>query len=160
MATTFKALYANAGSALTVSLNSLATNGYRQSDEVDNTTVLALDSQIILYIQTTASGVVATGYVPVFAFGQVGDATPIRTDTMGAADAAVDKPANSRLIGVLQANSTNGTYAGGPWSVAAAFGGVLPRKWGVIVGNVTGAAFSNASSANQCFFINIQGQGV
>jgi hypothetical protein len=48
---------------------------------------------------------------------------------------------NSRYLGSVQMNGATGVKGGG-WSVAEAFGGALPRKWGLIAINNSGAALS------------------
>ena len=47
----------------------------------------------------------------------------------------------------ISAPTANKTYTSEPLSVAAAFGGVMPRKWAIVVENRTGIAFSTGTSA-------------
>lgn len=156
----FKQTWGAVGSQITVTLDALAANGFRQSDEVDNSSLFFLDAQVMLRVATTATAISSSGTVEIYGFGQVGQATAFRTDTMGALDAAAVNVANARLIAVMQANSGNTVYVGGPYSVANAFGGLLPYKWGIIIANKTGAQLTNSGNLNQLFFIGNMGQGV
>ena len=134
MATTFKPLYGTAGSTLTITLNALGNGASNQSDAVDNSVPLYLDVALMVKVATTATAVSSSGTVELYGFGAIGGT--FRTDT-AAAVAGSAGVGNARLIGILQANSGNTTYAGGPWSVGAAFGGIMPTSWGVIAINRT-----------------------
>ena len=68
---------------------------------------------------------------------------------------ALQSPTNMRLLGVMStmvASST--TYKSQPMSIAAAFGGTMPRKWGIVVQNTTGAAFTAASGSYTEIYYN------
>lgn len=56
-------------------------------------------------------------------------------------------PMAFRLIGIVPYNTTGATVESSPMSVAAAFGGVLPPKWGVVVVNHSGAALQPSGSS-------------
>src|SRR4029077_7688738 len=136
--------YGTNGQAITCTLNTLASSTVfvgRGSLVVDNTTNLFQDALVVLKIHT-AGTLVAPSYVTVYAYGTVDGGTTY-TDTALGTDAGVTltNPPNARVIGIISAPTTAVTYIGGPWSVAAAFGGVLPAHWGVFVVNITGAAF-------------------
>lgn len=157
MATTFKPLYGTANSTLTITLNALGNAVANQSDGVDNSVPLYLDVALMVKVATTATSVSSTGSVEFYGFGDVGGG--FRTDTAGLAAGSAGV-SNARLIGVLQANSGNTTYAGGPWSVSAAFGGIMPTSWGVIAMNRTGAQLTNSASVQLVVFQGYQEQGV
>jgi hypothetical protein len=55
------------------------------------------------------------------------------------ANATLTVPPNVVLIGRINVVANSATYIGGPFSVAAAFGGVLPDHWGIVIENKTGA---------------------
>jgi hypothetical protein len=38
----------------------------------------------------------------------------------------------------------------GPFSIAQAFGGVMPRKWGIVLYNGTGAALNATQTDSEC----------
>jgi hypothetical protein len=50
-------------------------------------------------------------------------------------------------------NST--TYTGGTFSVAAAFGGILPQKWGIIVLNSSGGTFDASTASVEYQGVNL-----
>lgn len=161
-----KLLYGTTNQTFPITLNSLADAGGsapfqgRGSNVVDNATNLFLDALVFLQILTGVSGVGTTGYVEVYAYGS-SDGGSTYTDAVSGTDAAtttIPDPPNMRLAGILAANTNSGTFRGGPFAVAAAFGGVLPQRWGIVVRNRTGAAL--ASSSNSAFYQGVQLQVV
>jgi hypothetical protein len=148
MAADIKAKFGTSNQAITCTLASLANNGARQSTEVDNSTNLFLDALVFLNIASPAASTSSTGFVNIYAYGTVDGGTN-RTENAGATDAAITLtvPPNARLIGVINVVANSVTYKAGPFSVAAAFGGVVPEKWGIIVENKTGGTL-NATEGN------------
>lgn len=131
----------NTAATFTCTLASLAnsTSGVgRQSTVVDNSAGLYQDALVTLKIKTGASGVSSTGFIAVYAFGTTDGGTTY-TDNAGASDAALTISA-SRLIGTFPAVANATTYVSQQMSVAAAFGGTLPAKWGIVVVNSSNAA--------------------
>ena len=139
----------NTAASLTITLNSLASGSGRQSTIIDNSGGLYLDAAVMVKTKTS-SGVAATGTVTVYALGTV-DGGNTYTDNAGASDAALTV-INARPIGVFAATSSGQTYYGGPYSVAAAFGGILPSRWGIAVVNNTGAALDASSSNHSALY--------
>lgn len=92
----------------------------------------------MIKVKTGASGVSATGYIDVYAIGTVDGGTTY-TDGAGASDAGLTVVA-ARKLGSFPAVANATTYTSQVMSVAQAFGGVLPAKWGIVVVNVSGAA--------------------
>jgi hypothetical protein len=150
-----KAKFGSSGQTITCTLASLTNNSARQSTEIDNSTNLFLDALVFLNIASPSASTSTTGFVNVYAYGTVDGGTN-RTENAGASDAAITLtvPANARLIGVINVVANSTTYKAGPFSVAAAFGGVLPEKWGIIVENKTGGTL-NSTEGNH--FKNYQG---
>jgi hypothetical protein len=161
MATTFEAKYGSNNQALTCTLASLANNGQRQSTAVDNTSNLFLDALVSVNIKTGSSGTSSTGYVNLYACGTVDGGTNY-TENAGATDAAITltAPPNARLIGVINAVGNATTYKGGPFSVAAAFGGVLPDHWLIVVENKTGGTLDATEGNHFKAYQGVLGQGV
>lgn len=144
MATT-KALYGTS-TAVTITLNGLANGSSRESAALVNTTNLFLDAMLYVAV-TLAAGTPADG-IDVYLAGSE-DGTNYDDNVTGA-DAAITlrSPTNLALIGRIQTATAGGlvwkkTFA----SVAAAFGGVLPRKWSVVISNQTGLAFAGSGNA-------------
>ena len=155
MTTTIKSLYGTSNQTITITLASLTNNSARQCTVVDNSTNLFLDALVQLTVKTGASGVGSTGSLNVYAFGTTDGGTTY-SDGAGATDAAITltSPPNMRIIGVINAVANATSYKAGPFSVAAAFGGVLPQKWGIVVENKTGATL-DATAGN--FVVDYQG---
>ena len=139
--TDIKRKYGTSGQTLTITLASLGNNSGRQSSQIDNTTDLFLDVLIMMAIKTGASGVTSSGIIEVRAFASV-DGGTTRTDSAGSTDAAITV-VNAPLLGVIQATANATTYKAGPWSLAQAFGGIVPHRWGIIVVNRTGGALDS-----------------
>lgn len=130
------------------SLSSSPTAGW-QSDAVDNTSDLYLDAlvQVVVDFANTAPGNDKAVYV--FAYGGL---TTTYTNPVTGSEGALTLPTivttqqAMKLIGVIPYNTQNEIAESQPMSVAAAFGGVLPPKWGIAIINYSGAAL--ASSGN------------
>lgn len=133
----------------TLTLASLASSatGGRESTAVDNTTNKFLDAicQVSCKLQTGTPGNDKAIYI--YAYGSV-DGTNY-TDNATGSDAAITlrDPTNLRLVGTIPVPDSGGlTYESQPFSVAQAFGGILPPKWGIVVRNYTGVALSATES--------------
>jgi hypothetical protein len=138
--------YGTNNQAITITLASLASSTVfvgRASTAIDNTTNVFQDALLLIKI-TTAGTLVAPAYVTVYGYGTVDGGTTY-TEAATGTDAGITlaNPPNARVIGVLSTPVTATAYIGGPWSVAAAFGGVLPDHWGIIVVNTSGAALNS-----------------
>ena len=139
--------------ALTITLASLASSASsagvgRQSTAVDNTTNLYIDAHVGGKITTGTT--TANTLLEILAFASYDGTT--YTAGAGATDASLTLiPVNRFLLKPLQyifiPDTTSRTYTWGPVSVAQAFGGTLPQKWGVFILNSSGAAL-NATAGN------------
>jgi hypothetical protein len=133
--------------ALTITLTSLANAAGRGSTVVSNTTDKFED--VILQVQTAAAAA-NTGVVNVYVYAALGDTT--YDDAFGGTDAAATQR-NAQYLDSITLNGTTvvtKTLRG----IAAAFGGVMPEKWGVIVANASGGGLS-ATGGNHT--VNYQG---
>lgn len=159
MATTIKSSYGTNNQAITCTITSLGSAGQRGSTAVDNTTNLFLDVLVQVQIKTNASGTSATGTVNIYAYGTA-DGGTVYSDGVSGTDGAVtlSTPPNMRIIGVINANANATTYDSPPFSVAAAFGGILPDHWGIVVENLTGATLD--ASVGSAWYQGIYNQSV
>jgi hypothetical protein len=80
----------------------------------------------------------------VYAYAALEEATPVYPDAVTGSDAAItlDNPSQLQLIGVLTANVSAQVIKSNPMSVAAAFGGSMPERWGIVIRNFSGIALS------------------
>ncbi len=159
MAGDLKAKLGTTNQTLTITIASLTNNSARESTVVDNTTNLFLDALVMVKVKSAAASTAATGYVNVYAYATVDDGTTY-SDTATGSDAAITltAPPNVRLIGVINVVANSTTYKSGPFSVAAAFGGVLPAKWGIILVNKTGATLTATGGDHAAIYQGIYGQ--
>ena len=139
--------------AFTITLASLAngaTSG-RESTVVDNSSDLYIDA-LAQVIVTVSSGTPANDKaVYIYAYGAEAATTNYSGNATGV-DAAInlDSPTAMRLIGVIPTPTaaTAVTWEGQPMSVAAAFGGILPRRWGIVVRNYSGLSLTSSTTLN------------
>lgn len=137
--------------AITITLNSLANNSGRQATLVDNSTTLA-DDYIIDGSFKTASGTLGTNPALNIFISASFDGTnyggAYGTNTLGGGDAAFTVPSNTSDLGLLRVvpilNSAETEYFNGA-SVASLFNGICPKKFVVIVQNVTGLSLDSSA---------------
>jgi hypothetical protein len=134
--------------ALTITLASLANAAYRESTEVDNSTTLAVDG--ILHGVITAGTSPTTGNtITVYVAGS--DGTSTRVGNLTGTDSSIT-PAGEQtqfeIARIIPVDATsNHAYEFFVGSIASLFGGVMPKKFSVIVLNSTGVAL-NATGGN------------
>lgn len=157
---TIKTSYRATNQTVTATLASLANStsqstGIRGSAFVDNTTNLDIDDQVTVQITTAASGVSSTGSVIIYIYGCIGGTTNC-TDGVTGTDAAQTLTNPTNLVKVVACNTVAvlTLYTCGPFSVANAFGGTVPARWGIVVQNLSGAAF--AASGNSIVYDALQ----
>lgn len=126
---------------ITITLASLASSGTwvagRESTAVDNTTNEWLDALVSGYI--AAGTTLTAGILEVWVYAQLDD-TPTYPEVLDGTDSdetftTRDQMfAGMRLGARIVTNATNSVvYPIAPFSVAALFGGVMPRRWGVFI---------------------------
>ncbi len=144
MASTVEAKYGTQGQTITCTLASLTNNSARASTAVDNTTDLFFDALVFVAIKSGGSSTSSSGYVNVYAYGTVNNGTNY-TENASGTDGSITlvSPTNLILIGVVNVVANSTTYYAGPFSVAAAFGGRLPQKWGIVIENKTGGTLDS-----------------
>lgn len=144
--------------AITIGMASLATGTARESAAVDNGTNLYLDALVSVTVKTAAGTPGSDGLVYVYAYGSE-DGTNFGDNATGSdAGLTMRTTTNLALIGVIACPTASTTYVGQPMSVAAAFGGRLPRKWGVVVENKTNLSLD--STGNAAAYTGVQMESV
>lgn len=148
---TIKEQYGTAAQAITITLDGLANTSStvgRQSTAIDNTSNLFTDVLIQVAVVSASSGVSTTGTVEVYAYGSVDGGTTFGDGMAGTDGAAtLTSPPNLTRLGTLNVVAASTTYRSKLMSLAAAFGGVVPAKWGIAVLNKSGAALGTGCSA-------------
>lgn len=139
-----KLAYASSAS-ITMTLASLASSATagRESTAIDNTSNLYIDALVYLAVKLQTGTPANDKIIYVYLYGSE-DGTNY-TDNVTGSDAAVTLrvPTNLRFADAIQVPDSGGlTYKSNPISVARVFGGVMPRKWGVVLRNYTGVTLS------------------
>lgn len=130
-------------------LSASVTAGWK-GPVVDNTTTRALDALVgveLAAVNTAPAGtktlyVYAYGLIEGTAYTSTGDGTIDGTEGTVTFPSVTTLPVVCKLIGTIPYPVQNKAINGGPFSVAAAFGGILPDKWGVAMINDTGMTLS------------------
>lgn len=138
--------YGTNGQVITITLTSLADSSTagRESTAIQNDSNRFLDVLIAGKVKPQNSGsIVAPSAAFVYAYGTV-DGGSDYPDTVTGTDAAItlNNPTQLKLLGAIYAAAINVQYKGGPWSLAALYGGRVPERWGIVVVNDMGTALS------------------
>jgi hypothetical protein len=146
--------------AMTVSPASLASDTNLlagvESTAVDNTSNKYLD-YLLAGKLTTGSSPTDVRQIQIYVYGQLED-TPVYPDVIDGSSSGETitsddiRDAALRLAAVMPTNNTSDrTYYFGPLSVAALFGGSVPKRWGVFVVHNTGVNL-NSTGGNQAIW--------
>lgn len=161
MASTIEAKYGTSNQTITLTIASLANNGARASTAVDNTSNLFIDALVQVKVKSAAASTAATGYVSVYVYGTADGGTTYTEGATGTdAGITLTAPTNAQLLGQINVVANATTYKGPPWSVAAAFNGVMPDHWGIIIVNSTGATLDSTGGNHSAVYQGILGQTV
>jgi hypothetical protein len=167
MATTFKPLYAT-NATITITLTSLVNSttlatGYRQSAAVDNSTNLYGDAMI--YGHCKSGGTPTAGNVyTLFGVWSNDNGTTYSNNASGS-DAAYTQPDSDVNMMVLATSLCTATASlvsyFPPVSFCQAAGLLfLPRNWGVVFKNGSGATLSATGSDHVFSYMGVNMQGV
>lgn len=159
--TTFKELFGTNGQATTCTLASLAASPTvgRESTAIDNSSTLYDD--VLLSFVFEVGVVTGNKQILVYVYATVDGGTTYTGGATGS-DASFTRldPTVLRPLAVIPVPTASVIYRAGPFSVAAAFGGVLPEKWGYVVFNDSGVALSGTAGNNKAVFQGVSVQGV
>lgn len=147
-----KLVYASEASMTVTNLHALAsspTSGW-QSAVVDNTSDRYVDAliQVVLDFANTAPSGSRCAFV--FAYGGL-DTTYTNPasgseGTLTLADVTANAQ-NLKLLGTIPYTTQDEAAESAVLSVAQAFGGILPPKWGIVIVNHSGAALAAAGNS-------------
>lgn len=155
---TFSANYSTVAT-VTFDLKGLGNGSWRASTAVDNSSNLYLDAQVGGIVRVHASVAPTNGgTIDIYAYGSY-DGTNYTAGASGT-DGAYTADGEEGLFKLLETivvdTSTNVDYVWGPVSVAAAFGGFLPNKWGLAAENNTGQALDTTGTNNETQFFGVK----
>ena len=157
----------SSNTAITMDLSALASSATfvagRESSQVDNTTNK--------YVDVLVSGSVSVGTTPtantsilVYVYGADTSLATTAIDVLDGTDSA-ETLTNTGILNALRlgaainvpAATTDVQYFVLPFSVAALFGGVVPKFWGLYVAQNTGVALrTNAINTNSFEYVGIK----
>ncbi len=145
--------FGSSGQAFTITIASLGNNAARESTVVDNSSLFYQDYLILVKIKSAAASTTSTGYANIYAYATVDNGTTYSDNCTGS-DAAVTLvvPPNLRLIGIINIVANSTTYKSAVMSVAAAFGGVMPAKFGIVIENKSGATFDATGGSHAALY--------
>ena len=145
--------------SITITLASLANNGIASCTALDNSSNLYDDALVQLKIKTGAASTGSGVPINVYAYASADGGTTY-PDGAGTNTSSGVTTTQLRLLGqiIVSANAT--TYISDPMSVAAAFGGVLPEHWGIVIENKSGGSLDSTEGNHDKFFMGVQLQVV
>lgn len=136
--------FGTSGQSLTITMAGVVANAGRESTAVDNSSNKWVDAQLVVKIRTGPSGTSSTGMVAIFAYGSVDGGSTYSGNATGT-DGNLT-PMNMVQIGSIAVAANATDYKSAVLSVAAAFGGSLPERWGIAILNLTGATLDATGS--------------
>ncbi len=157
----------SANTTITMDLANLATSSTflagRESTQIDNTSNK--------YVDAFVSGAVSVGTTPtantvigIYVYGADTSLATTALDALDGTDSA-ETLTNAGILAALRlgasiavpANTSDVAYIVLPFSVAALFGGVMPKFWGLFVSHNTGVNLrNNAVNTNSFEFVGIK----
>lgn len=132
------------------SLASSATAGRAGTAIDNNATDDAIDAMVGGKV-TTGTSPTASRQIEVWLYGSY-DGTTYSGGASGS-DAGLTPQAEGllKLLTIIPTSSTSDQlYSWGPFSVVAAFGGCMPRKWGVFIRHNTGVNLNSTAGNHEC----------
>lgn len=153
MTTTASIAYGTS-TALTITLTSLASSSTlvagRESTAIDNTSTLAID-YIVGGKTRAGAGTPIAAQMEYWAYGSY-DGTTYSGGATGS-DAGLtftNEKTALRLLYIQPSDTTaSHTYEWGPYSISQAFGGVVPKKWGIFFVHSMSATLSATASDHE-----------
>lgn len=151
------ALVYGTSTALTITAASLASAANRSSAAVTTGTSANL-ADVLLSVNclTTATAPSGNKQIVVYAYGSEdgtnylgNSSTTDNADGTDKALTAIGSPTALRFVGTIPLNQgAVAVTARGVWSLARLWGGVMPRKWGIVLYNDAGTALGATVSAS------------
>lgn len=158
----------SANTTITMDLSGLASSSTflagRESTQIDNTSNKYVDALVRGYV-STGTGPTANTSILVYVYGSDDSLATVPIDVLDGTDSA-ETISNSGVLSsslklaAMITNQTTGNnfqHTCAPFSVAALFGGVMPKYWGLYIAHNTGAAlYSNAVNTDSFRFVGIK----
>lgn len=156
-----KLKYGEHGVPISITLNALADDAYRQSLVVENTYDRYLDALVQLQVNVTAGAPAGDKNCLIYAYGGAGGGVPFSGGASGLNEAfgsvVGQLISNCPLLGIVTLDAASEVFTSDVFSIASAFGGVVPDEWGIIVMNQSGQVLADAS--NKAWYQGILAEG-
>lgn len=172
----FKTKYpATSSTALTISLASLASGSSgvftagQESTAVDNYSSTNDLDALLSGMITTGTSPTASRSINVYVYANISSSsgTPTYPDVLDGTDSAetftsanVMNSAVKLAASITSDNTSNRAYYFGPISIAALFGGSMPKFWGVFVAHDTAVALNSTAGNHVLSYERVQAQSV
>lgn len=133
-----KLAYATPTSVTVTGFNSLSSGSFATSDAIDNSSSLYLD----YLVEVVVADVVEAGNKQIVVYGISS------VDGTNYSDNQSGNPNAMAVVGILPVNGT-GSWRSRAFSVAQAFGGVVPPKFKLVIFNDAGVSLSSSGNSVQ-----------
>lgn len=145
------------------SMNTTATAAASTAAATTSTSNNVVDAMVRVKVVTPAAYTpTASTTINVYVYGsEDGTNWPgagATSEVLAGSDAAITLSSlgnNLRFLGTILCHTASGTFQSEPLSVASAFGGILPRKWAILVQNNLPATYSLAASGHSVTYTEI-----
>jgi hypothetical protein len=146
---------------VTITLQGLGSTSTRQSDVISNTSNRYIDYLVSVKLASTTGTIGGDRAAYVYALAADADGLADFTEGASTADSVITltSPPNAVRIGYVSVPAANTAYRAGPFSIAAAFGGIAPARFAIAIENRSGLALS-ATTANFGVFVQPVGYNV
>lgn len=146
---------------MTITLASLASDtslvAGRESTAVDNKDTDDAIDALVGGIVTTGTSPTASRQIEVWAYGSYDDSNFSGTATGSDANLTPGEKTCMKLLTVIPTvNTSNKAYKWGPFSVAQAFGGMVPVQWGVYIVHNTGVNLNSTGGNHEVEYYPIK----
>ena len=143
------------GFTLTCTFSNLTTGASRCSDAQDASATRYTDALFSVRCDLQTGAVTGNdNTVYVYLYGNIAGAGWFTDNTLGV-DAAITLRDPNNLRGpyaITFATATgNPIVVGGPWSVANAFGGIMPSQWGIVIHNKTNSILGTSTNCTATY---------
>ena len=142
---------------ITVTLAGLTDTSQRQAQAVDNGTELFHDALVGGKVKTGA-GAAAGDYVDIYAAASADGGTTYGGDCSGSDEAYAGEANNLIHLARVSTDAAETTFAFGPWSIAAAFGGVLPEHWTLVFDNESDSTLDTTPENHNVHYMGVSHQ--
>lgn len=158
--------YSGTGTAITMDLASLGTSSTwlagRESNQIDNTTNKYVDALVSGRISVGTTPTINT-YIQVFVWGSDVSLATTAIDVLDGVDSAETLTNNgirdALRVGatiLVSATTSDVAYEVIPFSVAALFGGSMPRFWGLFVAHNSGVNLRATTNTDSLKYVGIK----